>query len=356
MLASLRRKSVFSAVLSAFAVSAGVSMQLVHAQQLAVTKTFATGAFQVTEREVDDLKAVFATVRSKNRIDARVRTPGTVMSLKVDEGAYVEAGQVLAIITDPKIALKIRALDAQILGLESRVTTAEHDYDRAEQLRQRGVSPQARVDQLRTAYDLAANELKSARAERQVAEEQIAEGEVLAPAAGRVLKVPVTTGAVMMAGESVATIAANIYLLRLELPERHARFMKKGDAIKIGPRGLSPDQQVIGEGRIVQVYPELQGGRVIADAEVPNLGDYFVGERARVWVSAGKRTAIVIPASLTFRRFGLDYVRVVRKAGAAQDIVVQLGQPAPIDNGADGIEVLAGLVPGDAIVRVEPQP
>ena len=155
------------------------------------------------------------------------------------------------------------------------------------------MTPQARVDQLRTAYDLAANELKSSQAERQVAEQQIAEGQVLSPAAGRVLKVPVTEGSVMMAGESVATIAANAYLLRLELPERHARLMKKGDPIRVGARGLSPDQKAVSEGRIIQVYPELQGGRVVADAEVATLGDYFVGERALVWISAGKRRTIV---------------------------------------------------------------
>ncbi len=343
-------------VLTAIAVYSVGWAQSLWAQQSAVATAIAPQTFQVVELEVDDFKAVFATVRSKDRIDARVRTPGTVVSLKVDEGAHVEAGQVLAVLADPKIALKIKALDAQILGLESRVANAKLDYDRAEQLRQRGVSPQARVDQLKTAHDLAANELKSLRAERQVAEEQVAEGRVLAPAAGRVLKVPVTTGTVMMAGESVATIAANLYLLRLELPERHARFMKKGDTIKLGARGLSLDQQVIGEGRIVQVYPELQGGRVIADAEAPKLGDYFVGERALVWISAGKRKTMVIPASFTFRRFGLDYVRVARMDGATQDIVVQLGQAAPIDNGTDGIEVLAGLVAGDAIVRVGAQP
>jgi multidrug resistance efflux pump len=140
------------------------------------------------------------------------------------------------------------------------------------------VTPQARVDQLKTAFDVATNELKSARAERQVAEEQVSEGQVLAPAAGRVLKVPVTTGSVVMTGESVATIAANQYLLRLELPERHARFMKTGDPIKIGS-GLA---EAAGRGeRIIR----LSGLRwsVLADA-VASIGDYFVGERALVWI------------------------------------------------------------------------
>lgn len=306
--------------------------------------------FVVAEQDIDDLKAVFATVRSKDRIEARVRTPGTVVSLKVDEGAHVNAGQVLALIADPKIALRIKALDAQIVGLESRVATAKLDYERAEQLRQRGVTPQARVDQLKTAFDVATNELKAARAERQVAEQQVSEGQVLAPAAGRVLKVPVTEGSVMMVGESVATIAANRYLLRLELPERHARFMKKGDPVKIGARGLAPDQQVVSEGHIIQVYPELQGGRVIADAEVPTLGDYFVGERALVWISAGKRRTIVVPAKFVFKRFGLDFVSISREAGGALDVIVQTGRRAPLNNDTDGIEILTGLRSGDTLV------
>jgi acetyl/propionyl-CoA carboxylase alpha subunit len=63
---------------------------------------------------------------------------------------------------------------------------------------------------------VATNEVKAARSERLVAEQQVTEGQVLAPASGRVLKVPVTEGSVVMPGESVATIAANQYVLRFD--------------------------------------------------------------------------------------------------------------------------------------------
>ena len=312
-----------------------------------------SASFDVERTEIDDLKAVFATVRSKDMIEARVRTPGTVVELKVDEGTHVEAGQTIALITDPKLALRIKALDAQIKGLESRVTAAKAEYERTAALRKSGTSPQSRLDQAKTDYDLAVTTLSATRAERQVAEQQVTEGDVLAPASGRVLKVPVTEGSVVLPGESIATIAANEYLLRLELPERHARFMKKGDPVRIGPRGLAPTDANITEGRIVQVYPELEGGRVIADAEVSTIGDYFVGERAVVWISAGKRPAIVVPDAAVTTRFGLDLVRLVDDGGKGEEIVVQLGQPAKLPDGSTGIEVLAGLKPGDRIAVPE---
>jgi hypothetical protein len=154
-----------------------------------------------------------------------------------------------------------------------------------------------------------------------------------------------------MPGESVATIAANAYLLRLELPERHARFIQKGDTVRLGGRGLSAPSATQATGRITQVYPELQGGRVLADAEVDKLGDYFVGERTAVWISAGTRPAIVIPEGYAFRRFGLDFVRVKGAGGAITEAVVQLGEAAELDGGVRGVEVLAGLKSGDVIVK-----
>lgn len=312
----------------------------------------ASAPFKVTLSEIDDLKSAYATVRSKDLIEARVRTPGTIVSLKADEGSAVKTGDVIALVADPKIALKISAIDAQIKAIQSRTETAKTELSRSEQLRAKGVSPQARVDQAQTAYDVAANDLKAAIAERAVIETQVSEGEILAPAAGRVLKVPVTAGSVVLPGESIATIAANDYLLRIELPERHARFIKIGDAIQLGVRGMDPEKPAPSRGRIVQVYPELIDGRVIADADVAGLSQYFIGERVLVQISAGKRQTVLIPPSYIVKRFGLDTVRLATSGpGPGLEITVQPGQTARAEDGSERIEILSGLKSGDVLVK-----
>lgn len=334
-----------SMISAAVLIMAGISFASgAHAQGLSET-------FLVSPQEMDDFKSVFARVESKDRVEARVRTGGTVTELKVDEGVLVKPGEVLAVVVDPKIALRIEAIDARISALESRLETAKADYDRAQELSRRGVIAQARLDQLKTAFDSATNDLQASRAERSVIQRQAEEGQVLAPAAGRVLKVSVTQGSVMLVGESLATIAANEYLLRLELPERHARFMKKGGTIRVGSRGLNGQQKIVGEGRIVQVYPELENGRVIADAEAPGLGTYFIGERAQIWISAGKRETFIIPADYLFKRHGLNYVKVARDDSPPLDLVVQPGLVIAGKDGADSIEILSGLNSGDELVR-----
>ncbi|WP_072393280.1 HlyD family efflux transporter periplasmic adaptor subunit [Hyphomicrobium sp. CS1GBMeth3] len=324
----------------------GLSGNVLRAEVLSAPQSI-----EVKIEEIDDLKSVYATVRSRDLIDARVRTPGTIATLKVDEGDSVTQGEVLALVGDTKIALRIKALDARIVALESRVETSDAELKRSLTLKERGVASQARVEQAQTTYDVALNELKSARAERSVIETESEEGQVLAPASGRVLKVPVTEGSVVLVGESIATIAAKGYLLRLELPERHARFIKVGDPIRVGARGLGPQDAPLAAGRITQVYPELKGGRVIADAEVPDLGGYFVGERLLTWISAGKRQSFAAPRAYVFKRYGLDYVRLDEGSGKVADVVVQTGRTMRDADGVELIELLAGVEAGDRLVN-----
>ena len=297
----------------------------------------------VTRQQVDDLKAVIATVEPVRELPARARIGGTITALTVREGDQVAAGDRIALVVDPKLALQVQALESRIQAQSAAREQAQIDLNRMEQLRGSGTVSQAQLDQARTRLNVAERTFLALRSDREVVEQQSTEGAVLAPAAGRVLKVPVSVGSVVLAGETIATLATDNYILRLQLPERHARFMKAGDTILVGTRGLQQqDQETLRRGRVRLVYPQIDQGRVIADAEVDGLGDFFVGERTRVYVATGKRDALVIPADLVYRRYGVSYVKL--KDGT--EVVIQPGPP--VDG---GIEVLSGLNEGDVVIR-----
>jgi len=295
---------------------------------------------------VEDDKAVFATVESVDVISARARLGGTLVELLVDEGSTVTAGEKIARVVDEKLALQVKSLNARTQSLASQRDLAKTALVRAEKLYGTGAIPKARLDEARSALEVAGRALAAAQADAQVLEQTRAEGDVLAPAQGRILKVNVTRGAVVLPGEPVATMAAEAYILRLQLPERHARFINQGDPVRVAERGLgalTPDTGAnLRSGHIIQVYPEIKQGRVMADVEVDDLGDFFVGERIRVWVGAGERAAILIPEAFLYHRHGLTYV----KLSTGFEVVVQPGLPY-----ADGIEILSGLEPGDVLVK-----
>jgi RND family efflux transporter MFP subunit len=317
---------------------------LVPTLALAVLAAVPAGAEELTvhSRRIDDLKAVFATVESVHETQARARLGGTVAELSVDEGQRVQAGQRLATVSDTKLALQMGGVDARVRALEAERTLAKSEADRAADLFSKGAATKARVDDTRTKLEVAERAITATRAERNVIAERSGEGAILAPTNGRVLKVHVTQGSVIMPGEPLATIAVEDYILRLALPERHARFVKVGDTVQVGARALSLEDRVPRPGTIRKVYPRVEDGRVLADVTVADLGDFFVGERVPVHVATGAREAFVVPRAAVFRRFGLDYLRM--KDGA--EVVVQLGQ-ATADG---GVEVLSGLRDGDMVV------
>jgi RND family efflux transporter MFP subunit len=290
---------------------------------------------------IDDMKAVVATVEPVRQLVARARIGGTVASLKIKEGDVVGAGAEIAAIADQKLFLQMQGLDQRIRSQESQRDKARADFERAQELLRRGVTTKVVFDQAKTALDVAERMLAAIRADRSVVEQQAAEGSVKAPGAGRILSVPVSLGRVVMPGETIATLAEDRYILRLSLPERHARFMRAGDRVQIGARGLKDEAAAPRrEGKVRIVYPEIQGGRVVADVDVEGLGDYFVGERTRVYVATGRREAIVAPRQAVYRRAGVDFVRL--KDGT--EVVVQTGATRP-----DGVEILSGLHDGDVV-------
>jgi RND family efflux transporter MFP subunit len=304
--------------------------------------------YLVRQTMVTDEKAVFATVQSAYTVPARVRTGGTIIALKVRQGDQVTRGQVIATVGDPKLALEIRSYSAQVSAAEAQVAQAKLDYDRASRLVGQGAIARNMYDQAETAYNVARSNLKSITAQRAVIEEQQAQGQVLAPTSGRVISVPVTAGTVTMAGDVVATVAERDFVLRLEVPERHARFLKVGAPVRLD--GADLGFAGARSGAITLIYPQVDNGHVVADAAVAGLGDYFVGQRLRVWIGAGERPAILVPADLIVTRAGIDYVRLSDK-GAVIDVPVQRGEVRPQPGKPALVEILSGLHSGDRLIK-----
>jgi RND family efflux transporter MFP subunit len=298
---------------------------------------------------VADEKAVFATVQSANVVPARARIGGTIIELKVRQGDQVTEGQVIALVSDKKLGLQASSYGAQVQAAQAQLSQAKVDLERAQRLMAANAISKNSLDQARTNYNVAVSNVNSLAAQKAVVQQQSSEGQVLAPTSGRVITVPVTAGTVLMPGDTVATVAQGDFVLRLQIPERHARFIKVGEPIRLDGADIGLDGPRYGILKLI--YPEIDNGHVVADATVQELGDYFVNERVRVWVSAGDRNAIVIPSSLITTRSGIDYVRLWLGGDRTIDVPIQRGQTIHRPNRPDGIEVLSGLSSGDRLLK-----
>jgi RND family efflux transporter MFP subunit len=308
------------------------------------------GQVLITLSVVPDYKTVSAVLTSRDVGDARARIGGTLTRLLVREGDAVRRGQVVAVITDQRLALEAQAGSAGIAAAQAAAERARADEARYQVLFERGFLSPARMDQIRAETRAADAQLRVARSQGGALSELSAQGRVLAPAEGRVTRAPIPQGAVVMPGEVVVAIATGARVLRLELPEAQAAFLHEGQDIRILDVGGDPAARTV---RVRQVYPAIENGRVTADLDAAGLDGEFVGARVRVLIPAGEREAIVIPTRYIVSRYGVDYVRLLRGGGVIIDAPVQRGAPVPTEAMPDGVEILSGLNAGDAVVLPE---
>lgn len=309
---------------------------------LLVSAPASAGELTLALTTVTEWKAVYGRVEARDTVPARARAGGVLVTLDVSEGDMVKSGQKIATVRDDKIAFQIAASDAQLRALQSQLETAEAELARGQSLVDKGVITVQRLDQLRTQVDVVRNQLAATEAGRSVIVQQGAEGDVFAPADGRVLTVPVTRGAVVMAGEAVATIGSGGIFLRLAIPERHAAMLKQDAAIRVDAGGVEST------GRLAKIYPQIENGRVVADVEVDKLDTSFVDARVLVEVPVGERQVLLVPAAAVTTRSGIDFVRV-RAGDAETDRAVVLGETLARADG-EFIEIVTGLAAGDVVV------
>lgn len=296
---------------------------------------------------ITEWKSVYGMVEARDRVPARARIGGTINTLAVTEGDRVAAGQQIALVEDDKFAFQMDSLDAQLEALNARLDTARTDLERGETLRERGVITTQRLDQLQTEVDVIAGQIRSLQAERLVIEQRVTEGAVLSPETGIVLSVPVARGSVVTPGDAVAEIGGGGMFLRLALPERHAGSLEEGDEIAIGG-GDTVEGDEARSGRLVKIYPQIEGGRVLADVEVADLDARYVGRRVPVRLPIGTRRALLVPESALTQQGGLDFLTVEGPGGPVARVVVP-GERLDRD-GAHWREILTGLVAGDRVV------
>lgn len=294
----------------------------------------------IAPQPITEWKAVYGVVETRNRVPARARISGTIVELNVSEGDAVTEGQRIAVVKDDKLEFQRAALNAQISALQARLKTASEDLVRGETLIKRGTITAQRLSLLQSQVDILNGEIRGVEAQELVIEQQVSEGEVLSPETGIILSVPPAKGSVVTPGESIAVVGGGGVFLRLSVPERHASTLTQGAEISIG-EGQT--------GRLVKIYPQISEGRVLADVEVADLDDRFVGLRVPVRLPVGTRDALMVPQSAVAMQGGIDFL-TIEVNGTAMRRAVVLG--AQVDHDGDvWVEVLSGVAAGDKLVN-----
>lgn len=275
------------------------------------------------------------------------RIDGRLTARKVDVGAAVLPGQLIATLDDRDVRNELRAAEAELRSAQAAENLAKVALERQQALLSKNIVAQARVDE-------ADANLSSAKARREAAEASLANARnklayttLTADRAGVVTAIGANAGQVVSAGQMVATVAST--------DEKEAVFNVAETLVQEAPEHLSitvalvsdPAIQVNGTLREVSpsADPVTRTYRVrisLPDAPAQmGLGATVTG---RMRLEGGQ--GIRVPASAISNQSGEPAVYVVDRASASL-----LRKPVTVARYTDQEAVIAsGLAAGDMVV------
>ncbi|NMN05602.1 MULTISPECIES: efflux RND transporter periplasmic adaptor subunit [unclassified Novosphingobium] len=297
-------------------------------------------------------QTVDATVVASGVIAAKREMPvgiagegGRVVSVLVDAGTWVHAGQVLAVVDRSVQVQQVASQAAGVEVQEANARIAQSNLDRALKLVAKGFISKADIDQLTATRDAAVAQVRVARATLGQLRANTARLNIVAPADGLVLTRGVEPGQIVSSGSGTLFRMAKDGELEMQarLAEVDLARMHEGVTAQVNPVGTTQSFP----GTVWQVAPTIdpttrEGIARIALRYDPALRP---GGFASATIRSGTTTAPILPETAILSDQNGSFVYVLDSANKVTRRAVKIG-----DVNAKGIVVREGLTGNERVV------
>jgi HlyD family secretion protein len=347
------------------------------------------GAYAVERADVLQTVVASGHVESPRRVQIGSSVTGTVVSIPVDEGQTVKAGQLLVALdsTEAKAAVdqarfavaeataKLAQLRATALPVakeavrqaDVNLANADRSLERSRELLARGFIGQAALDEAQRARDVAASQLASARLQRdsespggsdyRLAEAALAQAQanlraaqakldfmtLEAPVAGTLISRDVEVGNVVQPGKTLMALSpAGATQLIVQIDEKNLNLLQ------LGQNALASADAYAGSRfatRVAYINPSIDPlrGSVEVKLDVPDPPAYLLQDMTvSVDIEVARRSAVATLPSDAIHDG--EWVLVARGGRAVRQRVT-LGA-----RGEGRVEIVAGLRDGELVV------
>jgi len=347
----------------------------------APNRTATTIDVRVARAEVKPIARTFeagGVVRAQTTAQLTSRVVAEVREIRVRPGDRVTRGQIVVLLDDRDLAAHRAQATASLAAARHGAASADASRDGADAALLLAKAHHARILQLSDRKSATPAELDHATADLRVAEGAVraaaarsaeaaaavvgAEATarasdvtasysiIAAPFDGLVTSKHTEPGNMASPGLPLLTIeAADGFRLEFQADEARVRSMRPGDIVAVELEGAEEGMTI--SGRIAEVAHAIDPAAHTFTVKValPPGPALRSGMFARARMRADVRDALVVPATAVVRRGQLSLVFVVDAERRARMRAVTIGAHAD-----DGIEILAGVSAGEAVVVVPP--
>ncbi|QDF95969.1 efflux transporter periplasmic adaptor subunit [Azoarcus sp. DD4] len=264
-------------------------------------------------------------VRARFESDLGFRIGGKLVERRVDVGAVVRRGQVLARLDPQDAELAAAAAVAQVAAAEADVALARAELERAQGLRARNFISASALDTRSSAHDAAAARLRQARAQAATARNQAGYAELVADSDGVVTGQAAEVGQVVAVGQAVFRLARpGEREVLIHAPENRVRQLVPG--VKAVVRLWSvPDQAYPGVVREVTPMADAATRTFAVRVSVPAADAALqLGATATAAFATDSADTVVLPGAALSRDAGRDVVWLVDGDGIVRPQAVDV--------------------------------
>ncbi|MEM1241767.1 MAG: efflux RND transporter periplasmic adaptor subunit [Cyanobacteria bacterium P01_H01_bin.26] len=349
---------------------------------------------KLQSRSVQSRSEFVGALEAQERVTVRPEVEGRISQIFVENGDQITAGTpILQLIPDRPEAVVSGAIadievaraarntaQAQLLEAEADRDSAiaeknlqDTEFSRTESLVAAGALAQQNLDQVVrnreaaiAALNAAERRIQAAQAQldeslaglrraesgADVATEDLADYQIVAPIDGSVGDLPIKVGDYVGTGAELTTLTRNQSLdLRLSIPVERSAQLRSGLPVELRMEtGTEP--LVTGQISFVAARVEAGAQSVLAKATFPNLGGLLRDEQfVRATVIWEEQPGVMVPTTAISRVGGQSFVFVAESSDEADSGYVAMQRPIQIGViEGNRYQITQGLAAGDTIV------
>jgi RND family efflux transporter MFP subunit len=275
------------------------------------------------------LEEVVGTVQPKLQAVIEAKVSGRITHLPVRLGQAVKQGEVL-------VELATQEIQARLDQANATARQAELDFNRTDNLRKQSAATQAELDAAQARYTVA---------KATVAEAEALSGyaKIVAPFDGVVARKLADEGDLAMPGKSLLELEGHTGLrLVADVPALLAGTVQPDS--KLAVRVDNVADAITGTVAEISPAADPASRTVRMKVDLPESANLRSGQFGRLAVPVGEATFLFVPPPALVRRGQLE-ILFVAADGKAHLRLVRVGKET-----AQGVEILAGLTSGEAVV------
>lgn len=299
-------------------------------------------------------KTYVSSIAACQNVELRAKVSGFLEKISVDEGQFVQKGQLLFQLNDAEFKLQLAEAKAALTSAEAELKSAEVETGRVQKLVEKKVLSQSELELAQARLSAAKAKVEEAEAGREKAALRLSYAAVRAPFDGVIDRIPHKTGSLVSEG-SLLTTVSDVHKMHAYFNVSESEYLHYVKAGQSNNRMGKPVELQLADGSLfahsgtIETMDgefEKQTGSIAFRAKFPNPDKLLKhGSSGKVLLNSMVSGAILIPQRSVFEIQDKNYVFVLQS-----DNTVAMKQFIPDTRLDDFVLVKEGLEAGDQII------